>query len=53
MICNICGLDMEQKTECAWTSCPKNFEWPSDESRIDVVGQNGNDGLHYNEQKDS
>lgn len=24
----------------------KDEEW--DESRVDVIGQNGNDGLHYN-----
>ena len=23
------------------------MEWPTDEYRIDVIGQNGNDGLHY------
>ena len=53
MLCKICGLDTKTKQECAWTSCPKNFEeeeW--NEERIDVIGQNGNDGLHYNE-KDS
>ena len=22
-------------------------EWPASESRIDAIGQNGNDGLHY------
>ena len=24
-------------------------EWPEDETRIDIVGSNGNDGLHYSE----
>lgn len=23
-------------------------EWPDDSSRIDAIGQNGNNGLHYN-----
>lgn len=27
----------------------EKIEWPEDEDRIDVVGQNGNEGLHYNE----
>jgi hypothetical protein len=22
-------------------------EWPEDNDRIDIIGQNGNDGLHY------
>ena len=22
-------------------------EWPADDSRIDIIGTNGNDGLHY------
>lgn len=50
MICDICGKELEKVTECAWTSCPK---WLDDwnESRIDQIGQNGNDGLHYPELK--
>ncbi len=28
----------------------ENKEW--NEKRIDVIGQNGNDGLHYNESKE-
>lgn len=23
------------------------IEWPEDEGRVDAIGQNGNDGLHY------
>jgi len=23
------------------------MEWPTDEERIDTIGQNGNNGLHY------
>ena len=31
-----------------WTQIDKEpMEWPEDESRIDIVGQNGNDGLVY------
>ena len=29
---------------------PKNLapqKWPADEDRIDIIGQNGNDGEHY------
>ena len=42
-LCEVCGKDLEKVTECAWTSCPSNW----DEKRVDVVGQNGNEGLHY------
>lgn len=45
MICDICGKDLDKVVECAWTSCP--LLW--DEDRIDQVGQNGNDALHYEE----
>lgn len=47
MLCNICGKDLDSPKECAWTSCPKLFTDGWDESRIDAIGQNGNDGLHY------
>lgn len=43
-LCQICGKDLSKVTECAWTSCPKD-NW--DESRVDIIGSNGNDGLHY------
>jgi hypothetical protein len=46
-LCNICGKDLDNVAECAWTSCPKLFEW--DENRIDNIGQNGNTGDHYEE----
>jgi hypothetical protein len=42
-LCDVCGKDLNKVTECAWTSCPSNW----DEKRVDVLGQNGNDGLHY------
>lgn len=45
MMCDICGKDLEKTTECAWTSCPLNWN----ESRIDIVGQNGPTGEHYEE----
>lgn len=45
-LCKLCGKDLDdEKIDCAWTSCPKLFEW--DEDRIDTIGQNGNEGLHY------
>lgn len=31
-----------------WTIGPPP-EWPEDDNRADIVGQNGNDGLHYDE----
>ena len=42
-LCQVCGKDTASTKECAWTSCPMNW----DEKRIDVISQNGNDGLHY------
>lgn len=42
-ICDICGKVLDNTKECAFTSCPMNW----DEDRIDVIGPNGNDGLHY------
>ena len=26
-------------------------EWDDDDERIDIIGQNGNDGLHYDKEK--
>lgn len=42
-LCDVCGKDLQATKECAWTSCPLNW----DESRIDIISSNGNDGLHY------
>lgn len=42
-LCSICGKDKLTTKECAWTSCP--MYW--DESRIDIIGSNSNEGLHY------
>lgn len=36
--------------DCAQCACKKTEEWP--EGRVDVIGQNGNDGLHYEQEKD-
>jgi len=48
MICKICGKELDKVTECAWTSCEKWLnEW--NEERMDKIGSNGNDGLHYEE----
>ena len=45
-LCNVCGKSLSAKgQECAWTSCPLNW----DESRVDIIGQNGNIG--YEEEK--
>lgn len=43
--CEICGKPLDPTKECAWTSCPLNW----DETRIDIIGPNGNEGLHYEE----
>ena len=43
-ICKICGKNLESTKECAFTGCELNW-W--NEERIDVISQNGNDGLHY------
>lgn len=46
VLCKVCGKELNAVKECAWTGCPKWIaEW--DEQRMDRVGQNGNDGLHY------
>jgi len=44
-ICDICGKVLDPKKECAFTGCPLNW----DESRVDVIGQNGPTGDHYEE----
>lgn len=44
-LCDICGKELNKVGECAWTSCPLNW----DESRADIVGQNGNIGYEEGE----
>lgn len=39
-LCDVCGKDLNTTQECAWTSCPKNW----DEKRADIIGSNGNIG---------
>ena len=39
-LCDICGKELSKVGECAWTSCPLNWN----EARVDVIGQNGNIG---------
>jgi hypothetical protein len=46
-LCKVCGKTLNTTKECAWTSCPLNW----DEARVDVIGQNGPTGDHYEEQK--
>ena len=47
-LCKVCGKSLSSKgNECAYTACPLNW----DESRLDTIGQNGNEGLHYEEEK--
>jgi hypothetical protein len=44
-LCDVCGKALGATKECAWTSCPLNW----DEARLDIIGQNGNIG--YEEEK--
>lgn len=44
VLCDICGKELNKVGECAWTSCPLNWN----EARADIIGQNGNIG--YEEQ---
>ena len=46
-LCDICGKTLSTTQDCAWTSCPLNWN----EARVDTIGQNGNDGTHYEEVK--
>jgi len=46
-LCKVCGKGLGSTKECAWTACPLNWN----ESRVDTIGQNGNDGTHYKEVK--
>ena len=39
-------FDHIEKRKAA-TKQPKASDWPDDESRIDIIGQNGNSGDHY------
>jgi len=39
-LCDVCGKSLSATKECAWTSCPLNW----DEARADIIGQNGNIG---------
>ena len=39
-LCDVCGKELNSVKECAWTSCPLNWN----EARADVIGQNGNVG---------
>jgi len=47
-LCDVCGKPLDTTKECAWTSCPLNWN----ESRVDIIGQNGPTGDHYEENKD-
>lgn len=40
VLCDICGKNLDSVAECYSTQCPKNWN----ESRVDIVGQNGNVG---------
>lgn len=51
-LCKICGKSLGSTKECAWTSCPLNWGDEASEKRQDTIGQNGNEGLHYEGKKD-
>jgi len=56
-VINACKEALEQPAqECKWCkSSEVNFDdWGDEEAeaRADVIAQNGNDGLHYEEKKD-
>ena len=43
-------MNNEQSGRPEQPETPKNLtgqKWPDDEDRIDIIGQNGNDGEHY------
>lgn len=40
VLCDVCGKELSKTKECAWTSCPLNWN----EARADIIGQNGNIG---------
>jgi hypothetical protein len=42
-LCDVCGKSLTATKECAFTGCPLNW----DESRVDIIGQNGPTGDHY------
>jgi tRNA(Ile2) C34 agmatinyltransferase TiaS len=47
-LCKLCGKTLKAKgNECAYTACPLNW----DEARVDIIGQNGPTGEHYEEIK--
>jgi hypothetical protein len=46
-LCDVCGKSLTATKECAWTGCPLNW----DEARVDIIGQNGPTGEHYEEEK--
>jgi hypothetical protein len=43
-LCKICGKSLGSTKECAWTSCPLNWGDEASEKRLDIIGQNGNNG---------
>lgn len=38
-------IDCLKCVDCGWSMTRPNDNW--DENRVDVIGQNGNEGLHY------
>ena len=47
VLCEGCGFTcVDHEGKCIG-NCTKDHANDWDESRVDVIGQNGNDGLHY------
>ena len=41
-------LDTEEPTKTEW-SIGEPPVWPEDDNRVDIIGSNGNDGIHYDD----
>jgi hypothetical protein len=39
---------IQEEANKSWSVGPPP-EWPEDDNRSDIIGQNGNDGIHYDE----
>ena len=56
---NAMMLDLKELTKCHYDVLKRNQELYDENQklkanrRMDIIGQNGNDGLHYDEEKDS
>jgi hypothetical protein len=46
-------VKVEEPEDTVWDEIlneqPEEIEWPEDDTRVDIIGTNGNEGLHYGE----